>query len=143
MSRLDGAAAVVQEAERTVYRAKLQILQERALAALAAVPGLRYVRLYPPSPVIYVVAYNGSLLGRVRLEQANDPDARWLAVTDRAARALGRYPDVEAAARALAGATIGGVPCSPRISPRPAPRRTWPRPFTAPRPPMAGPGGRA
>jgi hypothetical protein len=102
MSEFD-PEAVVRWAQTVVYREKLQVLTERAVQSLAGTPGLAYTRLLARSRVIYVVTYNGQLLGRARLEHPQAPDAGWVAVPDRG-RPLGRYPEVRAAARALAEA---------------------------------------
>ena len=64
MSEVD--LEVVRAAERTVYRAKLRHLEQVALAALAGRPGLALAPLWPPSPVIQIVAVDGVHLGRVR-----------------------------------------------------------------------------
>jgi hypothetical protein len=103
MADVDPGAAAVGQAQTIVYRTKVQILTELALAALAGVSGLAWARLYPPSPVIQIVAYDGWLLGRARLERPHTPDARWVAVPDHG-RPLGRYPLLADAARALAEA---------------------------------------
>jgi hypothetical protein len=99
--------ALVRSAQTVVYREKLQVLTERAVETLAGAPGLAYGRLLPWSPVIYLVAYNGRLLGRVRLGYPESVDAGWTAVPDRG-RPLGRYPNVRTAAQALAAAA--GLP---------------------------------
>jgi hypothetical protein len=112
MADVESGAAAIGQAQTILYRAKLQILTQQALAALAGVPGLAWTRLYPPSPVIQIVAYDGWMLGRARLERPHTSDAVWVAVPDRG-RPLSRYPLIADAAWALVEAA--GVPHSGRL----------------------------
>ncbi|HUB56532.1 MAG TPA: hypothetical protein VMB04_15365 [Mycobacterium sp.] len=65
---------VVKDAERIVYREKWRICEERAAQRLAQSPSLTWTRLFPDSPVIYVVAVDGVVVGQVRRNRA-----RWIA----------------------------------------------------------------
>jgi len=65
---------VVKDAERIVYREKWRICEERAAQRLAQSPSLTWTRLFPDSPVIYVVAVDGVVVGQVRRNSS-----RWIA----------------------------------------------------------------
>jgi hypothetical protein len=68
------AVEVVKDAERIVYREKWRICEERAAQRLAQSPSLTWTRLFPDSPVIYVVAVDGVVVGQVRRNRS-----RWIA----------------------------------------------------------------
>jgi len=65
---------VVKDAERIVYREKWRICEERAAQRLAQSPSLTWTRLFPESPIIYVVAVDGVVVGQVRRNRT-----RWIA----------------------------------------------------------------
>ncbi len=95
---------VLRRADAIVNRAKLQVLTERAIAALEGTPGMCYMRLYPPLPAIFVVTYYGQLLGQVRLKPHASRHRRCLATPEEAKRPLGSFPTTRLAAAALAEA---------------------------------------
>lgn len=92
----------VQEAERLIYREKMRILEEQALAALAGCPGLAKARLWQPSPVIQIVALDGVHLGRIRCEHAPTGACLWFAAPPLPRNPTGPYDSAWAAAHALA-----------------------------------------
>jgi hypothetical protein len=65
---------VIKDAERIVYREKWQVCEERAAQLLAHTCSLAWVRLFPESPVIQVVALDGEVIGHIRRN-----GARWIA----------------------------------------------------------------
>lgn len=65
---------VVRDAERTLYREKWRVCEERAAARLAPTSSVQWTRLFPESPVIQVVAVDGIVVGRVRHN-----GSRWVA----------------------------------------------------------------
>jgi hypothetical protein len=138
MADTDAGPTVVRRAERIVFRAKLQIMEERALATAAGTAGPAYVRLYPPSSVIYLVTFDGRLLGRARLTQPDAGLYRWMAVPRGGRPLTGRYPDLPSAACALAGtagicrgvARLVGRSADPPVAGRPTTAiQSWRRIF--------------
>lgn len=103
----------IRAAERTLYRAKLRHLEQAALATLAGRPGLALTPLWPPSPVIQIVALDGVHLGRVRRDGPPGDHEHWFAVPPGPQRAHGPYPCANAAAQAL------HLPAEPISSSRP------------------------
>ena len=67
---------VVKDAERVLYREKWRVCEELAALRLAQTPSLSFTRLFPESPVILVVAFDGVVVGRVRRS-----GSRWIATT--------------------------------------------------------------
>jgi hypothetical protein len=108
----DDAIAVIQQAERIIYRAAWRVLEEAALDALAGTPGLRRARLEPRSEVIQLVTCDGEHLGHIRRDLAAQPGNTWVAVPRTAGRPAGLYRSAQEAAEALARA-CGKL--SPRI----------------------------
>ncbi|MFC0860886.1 hypothetical protein ACFHYQ_01120 [Sphaerimonospora cavernae] len=96
-------AKVIQEAERTVYRAKLRLLEEQVLATLNGRSGLALARLWAPSPVIQIVTCDGVHLGRVRRESHRGDPERWFAVPPAPQCPHGPYPTASQAAQSLVG----------------------------------------
>jgi hypothetical protein len=65
---------VVKAAERIVFREKWRICEERAAQQLAQTSSLKWVRLFPDSAVIQVVAIDGVVVGQLRRN-----GGRWIA----------------------------------------------------------------
>ena len=65
---------VVKAAERIVFREKWRICEERAAQRLADTSSLKWVRLFPDSAVIQVVAIDGVVVGQLRCN-----GGRWIA----------------------------------------------------------------
>lgn len=97
-------------AQRTVFRARLQEWERRAVQRLSHRSGLATTPLCPPSEVIAVVCLDGVHLGRVRLEGPRGAAERWYAVPLGPWRPHGPYPSAMGAARALALAATGADP---------------------------------
>jgi hypothetical protein len=89
-------------AENIVFRARLEILQEEALARLRTERGLAWTALWPSSEAIQVVTLDGTHIGRIRLEDARFDPERWIAVPLGRRRARGPYRSAPAAAQSLA-----------------------------------------
>jgi len=109
----DDAIAVIHQAERIIYRAAWQVLEETALDALASTPGLCRARLEPRSEVIQLVAYDGEHLGHIRRDLAAGPGHTWVAVPKPPGRPAGSYHSAQEAAEALARACGKDVPSVP------------------------------
>jgi hypothetical protein len=108
----EDAIAVIQQAERIIYRAGWRLLEEAALEGLARTRGLCWAPLEPRSEVIQLVTYDGEHIGHIRRDRAAGPDQTWVAVPQPWGRPAGSYPSAQEAAEALAVAC--GKP-SPRI----------------------------
>ena len=65
---------VVKDAERILYREKWRICEERAAEQLAGTRALKWIRLFPESTVVWVVALDGVVIGRLRRDAG-----RWIA----------------------------------------------------------------
>lgn len=96
----DEDTAVILQAERIIYRASWQLLEETALESLAGTRGLRRARLEPRSEVIQLVTYDGEHLGHIRRDRAG-PDPIWVAVPRHSGRTAGPYHTPQEAAQAL------------------------------------------
>jgi hypothetical protein len=96
------AIAVVLQAERIIYRASWQLLEETALKPLLRTPGLQRAPLEPRSDAIQLVTYDGEHIGHIRRDRSAAADQTWVAVPQPAGRAAGAYSSAQEAAVALA-----------------------------------------
>ena len=92
---------IILAAEDILFRAQLSILEEEALWALRERPGLALAPLWPGSPMIQIVALDGTHLGRVRLEGPHYAPERWIAVPLLPKKSHGPYRSARAAAESL------------------------------------------
>jgi len=109
----DDATAVIHQAERIIYRARWQLLEETALAGLAGTRGLRRAPLEPRSEVIQLVTFDGEHIGHIRCDRAASPGREWVAVPQPQGRPAGCYCSAQEAAEALARACGRAVPRVP------------------------------
>lgn len=99
--RPTSAPSIAGEAERIVYRAKWRLRETEAAERLVHTHGVVSTPLFPPSPVIQIVAFEGHVIGRVRRE-----GGRWIAARDSAP--IARCDRFEAAVQALVHAACDG-----------------------------------
>ncbi|MFJ7280577.1 hypothetical protein [Kitasatospora sp. NPDC098663] len=109
----DLAQLALAEARFILINAKWKLCQEQALARLAHQRGLACTPLFPEHPVIQVVAFDGRLLGRVRLHR-DGRKTSWIATRPPLAHQVGAHRSLGAAARALAQAA--GLPHRRRLA---------------------------
>jgi hypothetical protein len=100
----DEAIAVILQAERIIYRAGWQLLEEVALESLARTEGLQRAPLEPRSDVIQLVTFDGEHLGHIRCDRTAGADQTWVAVPQPRGRPAGPYHSAQEAAEALARA---------------------------------------
>jgi hypothetical protein len=111
VSRWIPAAAVIQEAERTLVLAEVDRHRQAALTRLARRSGLAWTRLHPRGTTPYLVANNGVEIGTVRAATTHWSSGTirhsdWVATPkDRPLDTLGPSDFLRAAAEALARAT--------------------------------------
>lgn len=98
----DAAVAVIQQAERVIYRASWRLLEEQTLEGLAGSRGLCWTPLEPRSEVIQLVTFDGEHLGHIRRDPSPGAAERWMAVQRGSGRPAGPYPSMREAATALA-----------------------------------------
>ena len=82
----ENAIAVIQQAERIIYRAGWRLLEEAALEGLARTRGLCWAPLEPRSELIQLVTYDGEHVGHTRRASDARLGPTWVAV----AKSLGR-----------------------------------------------------
>jgi hypothetical protein len=109
----EDATAVIQQAERIIYRAGWRLLEEDALERLARTRGLSRAPLEPRSDVIQLVSYDGEHIGHIRRDPAAGPGQTWVAVPKPGGRAVGSYRSAHEAAEALARACGNNTPRLP------------------------------
>jgi hypothetical protein len=109
----EDAIAVIQQAERIIYRAGWRLLEEAALERLARTRGLCWAPLEPQSEVIQLVTYDGEHIGHIRRDPAAGPTETWVAVPKALGRAVGSYRSAHEAAEALARACGSNDPRLP------------------------------
>jgi hypothetical protein len=73
-TRRSPGVEVIKDAERIFYREKWRICEERAAEQLAGTRSLKWIRLFPESTVIWVVALDGVVIGQLRRSAG-----RWIA----------------------------------------------------------------
>ncbi len=98
----EDAIAVIQQAERIIYRTGWALLEEAALEDLARTRGLCRAPLVPRSDVIQLVTYNGEHIGHIRRDGVGRPGQTWVAVPASGGRPSGSYRSADEAAEALA-----------------------------------------
>jgi hypothetical protein len=109
----EDAIAVIQQAERIIYRASWRLLEEDALERLARTRGLSWAPLEPRSDVIQLVTYDGEHIGHIRRDPAAGPGQTWVAVPKPGGRAVGRYRSAHEAAEAVARGRGSNAPRLP------------------------------
>lgn len=101
MGRRRDEAKIVREAKHVIRQEQWRVLEERAIEALGKTCGLACVPLSPRSRLVQFVAYNGKLIGHVRMDRPGW-GTTWVAVPARQSTPCGRYLSAGDAARALA-----------------------------------------
>jgi hypothetical protein len=92
---------VVLAAASVIVRTRLSMLEDEALETLRERPGLALAPLWPGSPVIQLVTFDGVHIGRVRLENPHERRESWVAVPLPPKRSHGSYSSAWTAAESL------------------------------------------